>query len=54
MMCKENSLSDFVGDLQDITVMLNSMSPAIQEFMDDSFIETRYTKKIKSIDWRIG
>ena len=54
MLCQETSLFDFVGDLSDFTIMINSMSPAIREFMEDSFYETRYTRKINSIEWENG
>ena len=30
------------------------MSPAIAAFLQDGFSETRYTKKVKNLDWKIG
>lgn len=43
MMCQENSLTDFVGDLADFKVLLDSMSPVVRDLMSNSFKETRYT-----------
>ena len=53
-MCKENSLTDFVGDLSDITVLLNSMSPAVEDLLKNTFSESEYTKKITNLDMKIG
>ena len=53
-MCKENSLTDFVGDLSDITVLLNSMSPSVEDLLKNTFTESEYTKKIRNLDMKIG
>ena len=54
MMCHENSLTDFVGDITDITHLINSMSPIVRELIKHSFKESTYTKKIKNLDWKTG
>ena len=54
IMCQENSLTDFVGDLRDINVLLNSISPAVRDFLANSFKESFYTNEIKNLDWKIG
>lgn len=54
MMCQESSLSDFVGNLTDFTVLLDSMSPAVREFIQNGFKQSVNTAKIKNLDWKIG
>ena len=54
MLCLENSLKDFVDSVADIEILIASMSPTIVEFFENAFNETRFTKKIKNIDWKLG
>ena len=54
MLCSENSIENFVDNLQDFTILIDSMSPTIVNFLQNSFNETRFTKKIKNIDWKQG
>ena len=54
MLCEENSMKDFVDNLDDISILIGSMSPTIVEFFENSFNETRFTKKIKNLDWKLG
>ena len=53
-MCQENSLTDFVGDLSDMEVLLHSMSPPVEDLLTKTFSESRYTQKIKTLDMKIG
>ena len=43
MMCQENSLTDFVGDLTDFKILINSMSPVVRELIKNSFKQSAYT-----------
>ena len=43
MMCRENSLTDFVGDLSDFTFLINSMSPVVRDLISNSFKHSAYT-----------
>ena len=54
MLCFENSTKDFVDSLGDIEILIASMSPTIVEFFENGFNETRFTKKIKNLDWTLG
>ena len=54
MLCEENSMKDFVANLDDISILIGSMSPTIVEFFENGFNETRFTKKIKNLDWKLG
>ena len=49
MMCQENSLTDFVGDLTDFNVLINLMSPVVRELINNSFKQSAYTYKIKNL-----
>ena len=51
-MCQEHSLTDFVGDLGDLKVLLTSMSPAVHELLKSTFSQTKYTKRIENLDCR--
>ena len=51
MLCQENSISDFVDNLEDIELMFTSMSPAVVEFFENGYNVTRFTKKVKNLDW---
>ena len=53
-MCQENSLTDFVGNLKELSVLLNSMSPSVEDLLEKTFSESRYTKNIKNLDLEIG
>jgi len=52
-MCQENSLTDFVGNLKELSVLLNSMSPSVEKLLEKTFSESRYTKNIKNLDLKI-
>jgi len=54
MLCQENSISDFVDNLEDIELMFTSMSPAVVEFFENGYNVTRFTKKVKNLDWKLG
>ena len=54
MLCQENSVNNFVDNLQDMKILFSSMSPAIVEFFENGFNETRFTKQIKNLDWKLG
>ena len=54
MLCDENSVNNFVDNLQDIKILFASLSPAVVEFFENGFNETRFTKSIKNLDWKLG
>ena len=54
MLCEENSVNNFVDNLDDLTVLFSSMSPAVVEFFENGFNESRFTRKIKNLDWSLG
>ena len=53
-MCRETNFADFVGELRDITVLLRSMSPIVNEIIKKSFFESKSTKKIENLYWKKG
>ena len=54
MLCEENSLENFVNNLYDFTRLIEELSPTIVGFFENSFNETRFTKKINIINWQNG
>ena len=54
MFCEENSMENFVETLNDLVCLMNELSPTIVNFFENSFNETRFTKRITSIDWKQG
>ena len=51
MLCQENSTKDFVENLDDIKILFTSMSPSVVEFFENGFSTTRFSRKIKNLDW---
>lgn len=47
----EVSIEDFATNLQDFATMVENVTPAIDELIRDSFISTRFTKKIVNAPW---
>ena len=54
MLCSETAVSNFVDNIGDLTVMFESMSPAVVAFFENGFNESHFTKKIKNLDWKVG
>lgn len=54
MLCEENSITDFVDNQEDMRILLYSMTPPVTEFLNNAFIKTRFTKKVKNLDWEAG
>jgi len=54
MLTQENSIIDFVQNLEDIKILFTSMSPATVEFFSNAFNTTRFTNNIRNLDWRLG
>ena len=52
MLCEENSMENFIENLHDITILIDSMSPTIVDFFENSFNKTRFTKKINNVYWQ--
>ncbi len=54
MMTSENSIADFVDNLEDIQILFTAMSPAVVEFFQDGYNVSRFTKAVKNLDWKSG
>ena len=54
MLTQENSIIDFVQNLEDIEILFTSMSPATVDFFGNAFNTTRFTSKVKNLDWQLG
>ena len=54
MLTQENSINNFIDNLSDIKILFTSMSPAVVEFFQNGFNETRFTKRIRNLDWTMG
>ena len=53
MMCQETSISTFVDNVDDIKLLLKSISPTVQKLMENGFNETKFTQRVRSVDWNI-
>ena len=53
MMCQETSISTFVDNVDDIQLLLKSVSPTVQKLMENGFNETKFTQRVRSVDWNI-
>ena len=49
--CSENTITNFVNNIDDIKILFQSISPAIYEFFENGFIETDFTVNVKNADW---
>ena len=54
MLCDETQLSDFVENIEDLEILFVQLTPIVSEFLDNSFNENYYTKRIKNINWKAG
>ena len=54
LIVEENSITDFVQNLDDMQILFTSMSPATVAFFDNSFNYTRFTRTVRNLDWRLG
>lgn len=50
-MCEECQLSDFAQNQQDMQILFENVSGNFLELVQDSFVETFYTKKIMNVLW---
>lgn len=49
--CKENSIESFVCNIDDLSILFDSLSPAILNFFEEGFVETERTENVKNADW---
>ena len=50
--CKENTITNFVNNIDDIKILFQSITPAVHEFFEDGFIETGFTTNVKNAEWQ--
>ena len=53
VMCSENTIGNFVSNVDDMRILFDSLSPAVLEFFENGFLETQQTAKVKNADWRM-
>ena len=41
VMCSENTIGNFVSNVDDIRILFDSLSPAVLEFFENGFLETQ-------------
>ena len=54
MELRENELSSFVQNIEDIEVLFASMTPEVVTFFENSYTTNYITRRIKSLKWPIG
>ena len=52
--CSENTIENFVCNLDDLTILFDELSPAVIEFFEKGFIKTERTKKVKNCSWSLN
>ena len=50
--CSDNTITNFVNNIDDIKVLFQATSPAIYELFEKGFIETPFTVDVKNADWQ--
>ena len=49
--CKENTIENFVTNIEDMEILCSRFSPAIEKLFENSFIETDQTTLVTSCNW---
>ena len=49
--CKENTIENFVCNVNDISILFEQLSPAIQEFFEQGFMKTERTETVNNCNW---
>ena len=50
-MCPENDIKSFVENQNDMRTLIESITPDVQNLLEDAFSVTIYTQTIKRADW---
>lgn len=51
---KENTLGNFVENLEDLSILFEQMSPSVTSFFEDCFLETEFCANVQNADWKTG
>lgn len=51
--CNENTIENFVCNIDDLSILFDELSPAVIEFFENGFIRTERTKKVKNCSWAL-
>ena len=54
VLCRENAIDSFVQNLDDMNILLSSMSSSCILLLDHAYQKSRFTESVKNIDWRFG
>ena len=50
-MCEECQLSNFAKNQSDMKILLENVSTSFMELVNDSFVQTTFTKKVLNTKW---
>merc|ERR1712157_32246 len=51
--CSENTIGNFVNNIDDMRILFDSLSPAVLQFFENGFLSTQHTDKVRNADWLI-
>ena len=54
MLSRENTLSMFVDNLNELSILFETMSPVVHDFFSNCFLQTEFCNSVSNIDWKTG
>lgn len=54
MICSENSIDNFIENLDDMEILLNSKSQSVYDLFNNAYKKNRFTDSIKMCEWKLG
>lgn len=51
---RENAIDSFVQNLDDMKILLMSMSSSVLQLFDFASQRTRFTESVQNLDWKLG
>ena len=54
MLSKENTLPMFVENLDELSILFETMSPTVTSFFEGCFLHTEFCQSVTNVDWKTG
>lgn len=53
-LCQATQILNFVANIADMEILFSNASPSVVQFFQGSFNQTRFTKRVKTLQWNIN
>ena len=54
LFCRETDITNFVNSLDDMSKLMKSFNPTLNEFFENSCIQTKQCRAVKALEWVVG